>query len=174
MNERSYRLVEKSEWGPGPWLDEPDKVVWVDDATDFDCMIVRNGGGALCGYVGVPEAHPWHGTSYGECRHPGCDESYCYEHSPEGRMDVHGGLTFAAPCTKGASEDEHHICHTARPDTGEVWWFGFDTAHAGDLCPAYSTRYGVERIGGYETYKTVDYVKAEVTSLAAQLKAVTS
>lgn len=54
-------------WRDGPWQNEPDKVVWVDPLTDLDCMIIRNQSGVLCGYVGVPEAHPWHGIHYSGC-----------------------------------------------------------------------------------------------------------
>ena len=37
-----YRTVDKSEWGPGPWQEEPDKAVWIDERTGLDCMIHRN------------------------------------------------------------------------------------------------------------------------------------
>src|SRR5258707_18375 len=49
-------------WPTGPWDAEPfNKVVWVDPATGLDCMLIRGGMGAWCGYVGVPKEHPWHG-----------------------------------------------------------------------------------------------------------------
>src|SRR5437868_4216905 len=37
------------EAGPGPWWDEPDKVQWIDPATDLDCLAVRGPFGAWCG-----------------------------------------------------------------------------------------------------------------------------
>lgn len=93
---------DKSAWERGPWDDEPDKVQWVDGATGLDCLIVRGPHGALCGYVGVPEAHPWHGVAYSGCtQKPPCRESYC-GHSPD--VDVHGGLTFADSCTEPTRE----------------------------------------------------------------------
>lgn len=57
----------KSYWGPGPWANEPDKLNWIDPETGLDCMIVRNRAGNLCGYVGVPESHPWFGVGYSGC-----------------------------------------------------------------------------------------------------------
>ena len=47
-------VVDKTTWAEGPWKDEPDKVVGVDEATGLDCMIVRHDEyGHFCGYVGV-------------------------------------------------------------------------------------------------------------------------
>ena len=156
MNERSYQLVpDKQTWGEGPWLEEPDKVVWVDDASDLDCMIVRNHHGALCGYVGLPEGHPLHGQGY--------DES---------DVDVHGGLTFAGPCMEGAREDEQHICHDPQGRPDNVWWLGFDCGHAFDLMPALRVRHrdlGFDDVGLDESYRDLAYVKDEVTRLAEQL-----
>jgi hypothetical protein len=86
-------------------------------------------------------------------------------------IDVHGGLTFADMC-QGQAESGKGICHV--PGEGEpdhVWWFGFDCAHAGDLCPAYEGRY---RWNDGSRYRDIDYVKRECTQLAAQLHAVTT
>jgi hypothetical protein len=147
------RTLVKEQWGKGPWNDEPDKVQFVDEATDMDCLIVRGPSGALCGYVGVEPGHPLHGVDY-----DGVD------------VDVHGGLTFAGPCSPEENE-ETSICHVARegrPD--HVWWFGFDCAHFGDLAPRHAMR---DREAGFEfeeTYRELPYVKAEVVNLAKQLK----
>lgn len=73
----------------GPWKDEPDRVEW--RCLGFPCLIVRNNSGALCGYVGVPPAHPWHGKKYDEVG-----------------AEVHGGLTYSRPCEEGGN-----ICDVA-------------------------------------------------------------
>ena len=159
--ERVYTSPPRAGWGSGPWDDEPDKVQWVDATTGFDCLAVRNLMGAWCGYVGVPESHPWHGRRYDECMQPGCHDEYCWEHTPDSKVNVHGGLTFANSCyEKGPVESS--ICHVpfdGRAD--KVWWFGFDTCHAGDMAPKYPTH--------YEEYRTLSYVRSEVAKLAAQL-----
>lgn len=155
--------------GPGPWADEPDKAVWVDEATDLDCMIVRGPHGGLCGYVGVPEGHPWYRVGFADCvAECGGEREWTFcDHTPESRVEVHGGLTFSALCSPSDEGPERGICHIGdgRP---EVWWFGFDCAHAWDLTP---------RLGGYTddlVYRDFAYVQGEIALLAAQLKAVKS
>ena len=131
----------------GPWDGEPDKAQWIDEATGFDCLMVRNQFGALCGYVGLPPDHPLHGQDYNDVD-----------------AHVHGGLTFAGPCMEGAPEDQGvcHVPEAGRPD--KVWWLGFDCAHAGDWAPDLS-RYG------NDTYRTFDYVQHQCAVLAGQLAA---
>lgn len=42
-----YRTADRSNWRTGgAWEDEPDKVVWVDEATGLDCMARRGPVGA--------------------------------------------------------------------------------------------------------------------------------
>jgi hypothetical protein len=129
------------------WLTEPDKVVWVDEATDLDCMIVRGPVGSWCGYVAVPFGHPHYGRDYDEVD-----------------ADVHGGLTYANECGG-------HVCHIPREGhTDDVWWLGFDCAHGGDLCPSFESLSSLRR----GTYKDMGYVKREVEMLAHQLAEVTA
>jgi hypothetical protein len=59
-----YDFVDKSDWGPGEWLNEPDKVTWIDPKTDYPCIVLRGAAGSFCGYVGVPIYHPAYGLSY--------------------------------------------------------------------------------------------------------------
>jgi hypothetical protein len=49
----------------------------------------------------------------------------------------------------------------------DVWWFGFDCAHIGDVCPGMTRHYQSD----HEKYKDIRYVESEVASLAKQLKA---
>lgn len=138
---------EDHELPEGPWSKEPNKVQWVDAATSLPCLIVRGGVGALCGYAGVYPGHPFHGRD--------CDDV---------DIDVHGGLTFSRGCAH--SEDESQgVCHVPEPGTSDdVWWFGFDCAHLGDLSPSMLPfRFN------NDVYRDVDYVAKEVTRLAGQL-----
>jgi len=147
-----YRTVDKSEWGEGPWQAEPDKVQWQDEATGLPCLIVRNIAGCLCGYVGVTAEHPFFGKGYGDVD-----------------VEVHGGLTFSGPCNPQADE-ERHICHVpAEGEPDHVFWFGFDCAHLGDLCPTFDRVW--RQLGVLEKieYKDIEYVRAEVRKLAKQL-----
>jgi hypothetical protein len=145
--------ADKTEWGPGPWMDEPDEERWVDEETGLDCLILRNRLGALCGYVGVSSSHPFHGLNFGMCPIR-CGKNKC-EHSPERRLEVHGGLTYS-----GAFQD-------ALGRFTRSWWFGFDCTHPGDLAPS-MLRYGATN---NSTYRDRAFVEQEIRKLARQLVA---
>jgi hypothetical protein len=147
------RFVDKSGWPDGPWMKEPDKVQWTDEATGLPCLIRRNHQlGNWCGYVGVAASHPAFGK---DCR--------------EIDVDVHGGLTFAEFCDE--DEKETGICHVPEPGSdARVWWFGFDCGHAWDLEP------GMMRLlprhmflNARSTYRDIAYVQGECRHLARQL-----
>lgn len=157
MNSEASSTQEK------PWLTEPDRLEWRHEG--FVCLIVRSPAtGALCGYVGVAETHPLYGKSYDDID----------------SIDVHGGLTFAAPCT-----EDGHICHSPLPgESNTVWWLGFDCAHAGDVMPKMAEALAGVAVRAYadlerldlgpklvsrDSYKDIAYVTAEVNSLAEQL-----
>jgi hypothetical protein len=144
----TIKQTDRTNWKPGPWDNEPDRIEFEHEG--FPCLMTRGPIGAWCGYVAVPPTHPWHGVDYWpDEKHPVMDVS------------VHGGLTYASSCYG-------QICHVPKPgDTDDVWWFGFDCAHAYDETPYVGT-YG----SSYGTYRDVAYVKAEVEKLATQLKEV--
>jgi hypothetical protein len=141
--------------GEGPWIEEPDRVEW--RAHGLPCLLVRamysgGGGGQWCGYVGVPPGHPWHGRAL--------DDEVGHD------IDVHGGVTYAAPC-QGA------VCHVPAPgEPDDVWWLGFDAAHAFDLQPG--TRKLLADLDmpadlrRGDTYRDVAYMRAECERLAEQ------
>jgi hypothetical protein len=146
----------KAEWGPGPWQDEPDRVQWTDEATGLACLAVRHEeAGHWCGYVGLPEGHPFHGAEHNDER---------FYDMPSG---VVWGLTYAAACAG-------RICHVVAPGEPEVWWLGFDFAHAGDRSPgrdAIWRRHNPGLLSSYEVYRTLDHVRDHCTRLAAELTA---
>lgn len=176
METKQYTTVDKSGWAErGAWDHEPDKVQWPDPNTGLPCLIVRGPSGALCGYVGVPDTHPWHRKEYGAPVGPcnaECTEDYHFGHRIDSSIEVHGGLTFSDAC-QHAEEEDRGICHLPGPgEPDNIWWFGFDCAHSGDTCPMHdSTR----RFSSYgSSYKSIAYVKNQVTELARQLHAVAS
>jgi hypothetical protein len=158
--------VNHPEWGEGPWNNEPDHEVWIDEDTDLDCMINRGPSGALCGYVGVGPDHPMHQVMYDDVA-----------------VDVHGGLTYSNAC-----QEDGEICHVpAEGRSHDIWWFGFDCAHAFDVSPRMDADlrelrkrvpdvripempFEDERLRS--TYRDWAYVKNEVEDLALQLKAI--
>jgi hypothetical protein len=120
-----------------------------DEATGLPCLIKRGPVGALCGYVAVPEGHPWYRVHYFDVTpHP----------------NVHGELTYASHCQEG-DDPAQTICHIPEPgEPDNVWWLGFDCAHAGDLTPLP----GCYR-GSGDAYRTLAYVEAECARLAQQI-----
>lgn len=159
--ERAWSFVDKSAWARGEWDDEPDKLQWIDPATQLDCLIHRGPSGALCGYVGVPPGHKFHGVGY--------DDVYRWDEDAGSSFpEVHGGLTFADSCSETTDESGRGICHIPAPGRpADVWWLGFDCAHSGDFCPKHDT----ENDYAYSTYRRLSYVKRQVTELARQLAA---
>jgi hypothetical protein len=165
MPAQELTVIDKSSWPDGPWKHEPDKVQWTDEATGLPCLIVRHPRfGHLCGYVGMPEGHPLHGTPYEEVH----------------IAQVHGGLTYSAHCVEEGSEPR--ICHTPAPgEPDNVWWLGFDASHCFDLSPglrAMEHALGLEPRPGPrylpgEVYRDVQYIREECTYLARQLATVT-
>jgi hypothetical protein len=166
MSANTDAAIDKSAWGEGPWHAEPDRAEW--EHAGLPCLAVRHSrSGHWCGYAAVPPSHPLHGQPYD---------------AEAVTVDVHGGLTYADRC-------HGHICHVPKPGApDDVWWFGFDCAHAGDVSPSYVN----QRVGqGYpwpeapydhaaavaadrfdvERYRTLDYVRAETNRLAEQLAA---
>lgn len=165
--ERTYTTEDKTDWGEGPWLNEPDKIQYVDEVTGYPCLVKRNPVGALCGYVGVPEGHPWFGKNYDDVD-----------------AQVHGYLTYASFCQEG--DEAHSICHIPAPgESDHVWWLGFDCGHSMDICPRMEADYRrrFDETGNsiwdnfYDShpgrsYKTVGYVREQNALLAQQVKAV--
>lgn len=157
METIEYHTMDKSTWGDGPWQNEPDKVQYPDPETGSPCLIVRNHQGALCGYVGVTERHPYYKV-----------DGYSHD------VSVHGGITFTSMCSPG--EDEAHgICHV--PGVGEpdhVWWLGFDCVHLHDFAPGMAAT--LAALPGdhswmlNDIYHDIPYVKSQIASLAKQLK----
>lgn len=143
--------VDRAGWPEGPWDNEADYLHWVDEPTNLDCLIVRAGLGHLCGYVGVPEGHPWHGVDYLHLAVLG-----------EGHS-VHGSLTYSARC--GGS-----VCHDVKGRPEPVWWLGFDCGHSGDYAPGMDgRRWPTGPDSG--SYRNVQYVQDQISALR---KAVTA
>lgn len=82
--------------------------------------------------------------------HPLHGKGYDDIHSTA-EIDVHGGLTYAGD-------------HAPTKESDGTWWFGFDCAHSGDLVPGMRSGFSVG-----DTYKDVEFVKAECERLAEQL-----
>lgn len=129
-----------------PWEHEPDNEEWIDATTGYKCTIWRHPThGQLNGYVAIPKGHKCHGAS---------------EETINNQVEVHGGLTYMG----------------TDKETGE-FVVGFDTNHHNDFAPKlvqtimqYSSWEDAElELQSRGTYRTFEWVKAEVLRLAQQL-----
>ena len=133
----------------GEWMHEPDRLTF--QQAGLDCLIQRNEATfTLNGYASVGPHHPF----------------YDKKELVMERVSCHGGVTWAGRCSGILSREPLLV------DEGideELYWIGFDCAHAWDLAPG--IEFGMTRIlprppGIDAVYRTFDYVKAEVEALA--------
>ena len=151
------------------WENEPDKVDF--EYKTLPCAMRRNLGGALCGYVGIPDRHPLFKVKYFDSseelvilrdamlEEPMPDNpnfslmlgalSGEIKPRPDTVFQVHGGLTYSAVGDW--------------PQEGDYWWFGFDCAHLGDYSPKYDKHFSDS------IYRNLNYVKNQTEQLAEQL-----
>lgn len=142
--EEAEHVFDRTGWPAGPWDQEPNRVDF--KHAGFPCFVQRNWSGAWCGYVGVPPTHKLYKVPYQQASD----------------YNVHGGLTYSNVCN-GV------ICHTPEPgESDDVWWFGFDCHHSGDLAPKDQSVF--DFMGYPNTYRNLDYVIKEAKSLAEQLE----
>lgn len=134
-------------------------------------------GGNYNGYVGVGEGHPLHGKGYDTLIHVADMDTVSFNDNYIGlllargsseteagllridmALNVHGGITYAENGLNGIEDGLF----------GNVWWFGFDTAHSGDL-RVYQTDTDRRYPMNDSEYRDLVYVTAETTQLADQL-----
>lgn len=148
----------KLESGEGEWINEINRLEF--KHAGFDCLINRNQFLAWCGYVGIPKTHPCYGKEI-------LMQDYTL---PEG---VHGGVSYSQEC-------HELICHQTENKEDNLWWIGFDCAHAYDLIPYLNhirKKWGgnwqkIEldcNIKYMDVYRNIDYVTNETKNLAEQL-----
>ena len=91
----------------------------------FDYKVIVMLMGYRCGYVRLPEGHPWHGKSF---------------HYID--VVVHGGLTFSEMI-----DNSHSILENG-------YWIGFDCMHAGDIPDPDEMSKEFRKLGGYRMVKS--------------------
>lgn len=157
-----HNLEDKTGWGNGPWQKEPDLLLWVDALSGLQCMIARSHGGHLCGYVAVPPGHPLHGNN-----------------TRDVDLDAHGGINYS----QGFAMSDFRV-DPPLTDTTPFWWLGFDCGHSWDYSPAMAAHFkhlaeqldrpilsSLDMFNQPQRYCIIEYVKEEVTDLAAQVHA---
>lgn len=138
------------------------------DHKGFKCVVLAQDGGYRCGYVGIGEDNNLYGVDYSDA--PACMQSKLEELksqtlgkvTPEMYFDVHGGITYS-----GNGDGEY-------PIESNLWWFGFDCAHAedGKDVNLITDRSYLDIITMYPTggiVRSLEYCISECESLADQL-----
>jgi hypothetical protein len=159
------------------------------------CVVIAVDRGHRCGYVGVDITHPLYQFGYSSTIPPeliekwrkkketelvgkrGIIDLFCYDdENPRVGIifDVHGGITYA----DGGKKSKY-------PLNSDLWWFGFDCAHAGDgkditIMSAkqleweteFNTKYGYRWNQFDGIPRTLEYCVEECESLAKQLREV--
>lgn len=132
-------------------IHRPDDVLAKGEHLGYEWAVIHNRSGYRCGYVRVPDGHPWHGKDYDDIP-----------------VDVHGSLTFSeadVPCSN--------------PGPDNAWWVGFDCAHYGDAPdPHLLTKCASIMITGIPPFpgenlvvRTQEYVEYECHKLCEQADA---
>ena len=121
-----------------PWEGEPDNAEWEDESTGLHGRIVRN-----------EITHTlcgYVGVTSGELVGVDYNDLVMDDYSP------HGGFTYSG----------------RDGDNCNVWWFGFDTAHADDFLPGIYIKMRMVNHSGKaswpttENYRTWEFVDAEI------------
>jgi hypothetical protein len=128
-----------------PWLDEPDEYDFTDEATGLPIALRRNQHlKHWCGYIGVPEDHPWYGMGYDEID-----------------VSAHGGVTYADKAYWGDTRGSHWFgfdcAHSGDLVPG---------------LKLYGSAVAATAYNKYNVYRDLEYVKAAAIRAAADIAAV--
>ena len=150
--------------------------------SDFDykgyrCVTTFNDTGFRCGYVGLPEGHPLYNVGFDdkiEATFDSIEGQSIGKRSPftliecvglesEDKIspvlffNVHGGLTYS----EGGKGSEY-------PVLSDLWWFGFDCGHYGDLEDIATLK---ELWGDDNKGKMIIQMKEDMNAMFPELKA---
>ena len=156
------------------------------------CVVVISSTAYRCGYVGINKSHPLYRKRYGDYldikKADIGDRKVsgvfpllfaAFDNDERAKIElyfnVHGGITYA----NGGENSKY-------PIKSDLWWFGFDCAHAGDardyktvkeLFPEKETLKRIEKLEQIDkmypiesdSIRSVEYVAEECKKLADQL-----
>lgn len=141
---KTNKIIDKTQWSSGEWIDEPDYLEWTDEETGYVCKIERVES-ILEGYVGI---------SYDHYRNLTKDNKYS-------DLKVHGGglIRHQYGDTYGDT-----MCFLGF-DCGRFGDFcPYICVYEIDGTPIFRPR------GIPQDYRNIDYVKNEINKLISQLK----
>lgn len=139
-------FLPKSEWGPGPWENEPDREVFTHAGQK--CLLRRTWHGIWCGYVLLAPGHP---ALSGNLN----------------RFDVHGGVTWRDEVERGFCLEGLEGLMGLGFDCGH--WGDIMPGLEAELRRSSTRGYTGNGLG--YTYRTIDYARAQLKALAEQVRA---
>ncbi len=144
---QEWQTHDKSNWGEGDWLNEPDKAQW--NSRGLICLIIRDDDGHFYGYVGVPPNHPYYQKGHEDVN-----------------LYAHGGMNFSGTLQLEESQPEENQSGESASENANktIWWFGFHCGHTGDLRPVVR-----HQDRNNPVYRNLHYVMCEIETLADQL-----
>lgn len=101
-------------------------------------VVCTNGMGAFCGYIKIPDGHPWNRlvdktSKYTFPKKYGGRTHTCYDGYDDIPLDVHGGPTFSRRISKKNEEEWPWV-----QGFSEGAWVGWDYSHYDDFVPGLS------------------------------------
>jgi len=149
------------------------------------CVVMMTDLGHRCGYVGISKENKLYKVGYSDkpkflqkelkklkksdIGKRGILSVFCWngeEVSPEILFDVHGGITFS-----GGGY------HSKYPVRSNLWWFGYDCAHAGDGKDLSNVNDAVRKVArmfpNTDPIRSLEYCIVECESLVKQIKLLT-
>jgi hypothetical protein len=110
----------------------------------YKIAIVRGPLGCLCGYVKIPQGHPFYRKNYWDKIMP--------------HIRVHGSITYGSIG-----------CPTGKGYAMRGFWIGFDCGHYRDYVPAYDLYSSSKTLNQGNIYRDFEYVLNEVHSMVKQV-----
>lgn len=147
---RVYQFLPKRSWPAGPWIREPDKILWLEPNGIIGMLARDPESGAWGGFAGVGPTYPSFGQDVADVFPDG--------HPLRAQREMYG-----------LESDTHPQGFSHCPEPGDpevVWWFGrlWDQTALGDLRPR-------ERGADSLKYRGMKEVHADVLEIAAELHA---
>ena len=145
---KRLHIHDKSKWLKGPWHQEHDYEVWIDEVTSYPCLMRRNQFATWCGFVGILENHPLFLVPV---------ENMIWD-----SFNIHGEIGFAQFYKEADLEFDPPV---------RRWWVGFNTSHKSDFLPnppKDDSKYS-KNTRDITKYRNIEYTRRETLYLASQL-----
>jgi hypothetical protein len=148
----TIEFLNKKDFPPGKWLNEPDLCFWYHH--EMPCLALRDMSmGIWKGFVGVSEEHS------------------LFEQPIEHLVALPQALELFQ-CAHGGISGVGRLSAKHQNFAKECWWIGIETSQGGDLMPLLKLDKGdpiIEKFMSNQTYKDLHFIRRETNKLARYL-----